>query len=122
MPEPDVTPRRFPRLNVLGNIIGEVSLLHDVAVLDLSEAGACLEHAGRFTLGATCFLRLPAPEGELVLKARVVHSAASRTVPGMAGEPTLLFQSGVEFVGLTSESLLALRQLVARLREGPPPA
>jgi len=39
----------------------------------------------------------------------------SRTVQGIGGEPTLLFQSGVDFVGLTSESLLALRQLLATL-------
>ncbi len=122
MPEPYATPRRFPRVHVLGNVTGEISLQHDVALLDLSEGGARLEHAGRFALNAICFLRLPGPEGEIVVKAKVIHSAVSRTVPGMAGEPTLLFHSGVEFVGLRSDVLLALRQLVARLREGPPPA
>ncbi len=122
MPEPYATPRRFPRVKLLGNVTGEVSFLQDVTLLDLSEGGARLEHAGRFALGAVCFLRLPAPEGEVVVKARVIHSTVSRKVPVPAGEPTLLFHSGVEFVGLTSDALLALRQLVARLREGPPSA
>lgn len=114
--------RRFPRVQVLGNVPGEVSFLHEVTLLDLSEGGARLEHAGRFALGAICFLRLPDPEGELVLKARVIHSAASRTLPGPGEEPTLLFQSGVEFVGLTSETLLGVRQLVTRQRESEAPA
>lgn len=119
MPEPYATPRRFPRVKMLGNVTGEVSLLHDVTLLDLSEGGARLEHAGRFALNAICFLRLPAAEGELVLKARIVHSMVSRTVSGSAGEPTLLYHSGVEFVGLTSHALLALRQLLASLGEAP---
>ncbi len=122
MSEPYATPRRFPRVKLLGNVTGAVSFLQDVTLLDLSEGGARLEHAGRFALGAVCFLRLPAPAGELVVKARVIHSTVSRKVPVPAGEPTLLFHSGVEFVGLRSDALLALRQLVARLREGPPPA
>ena len=120
MPEPYATSRRFPRVKVLGNVTGEASFLQDVTLLDLSEGGARLEHAGRFALNAICFLRLPAPEGELVLKARVLHSAVSRTVPGP--EPTLLFQSGVEFLGLTPEKLLALRKLLADVGGGSPPS
>lgn len=118
MPDPYAIPRRFPRVKVLGNVTGEVSLLHDVTLLDLGEGGARLEHAGRFALNAICFLRLPAPEGELLLKARVVHSAVSRTAPGPGEETILFYQSGVEFVGLTSDALLALRQLLAELRPG----
>lgn len=109
-------------MKVLGNVTGEVSLLHDIILLDLSEGGARLEHAGRFTLGAVCFLRLPGPEGELVLKARVLHSAVSWTVSGTPEESTLLYQSGIEFIGLTSDSLLALRQLLATLGAAPPAA
>ena len=40
MPEPYATPRRFPRVKVLGNVTGEVSFLQDVTLLDLSEGGA----------------------------------------------------------------------------------
>ncbi len=122
MVEPYATPRRFPRVKLLGNVTGEVSLLHDITLLDLGEGGARLEHAGRFALNAICFLRLPAPEGELVLKARIVHSAVSRTVPGPGEGTTLLYQSGIQFVGLTSEKLLALRKLLADLGGGPPPS
>lgn len=121
MAEPYATPRRFPRVKMLGNVTGEVSFLQDVTLLDLSEGGARLEHAGRFALNAICFLRVPVPEGDL-LKAWVVHSAVSRTVPGTGGEPTLLFQSGVEFVGLTLATLLPLRQFLASVDRPPGPA
>ncbi|MGH7364270.1 MAG: PilZ domain-containing protein [Candidatus Methylomirabilales bacterium] len=106
-------PRRFPRVKVLGIVTGEVSFLQDVTLLDLSEGGARLEHAGRFALHAICFLRLPGPEGELVLKARGVPSAVSRTGSGEGA--TLLYQSGIEFFALTSETLAALRKLLADL-------
>ncbi len=122
MPEPYATPRRFPRVKLLGNVTGEVSLLHDVTLLDFSEGGARLEHAGRFALNALCFLRLPAPQGELLLKARVVHSAVSRTAPGPGKETILFYQSGVEFVGLTSDALLALRKLLADVGGGSSPS
>lgn len=105
---------------MLGNVTGEVSFLDDITLLDLSEGGARLEGAHRFALNPVCSLRLPASERELVLEARMIHSAVSRTVAGIGGKPTLLFQSGVEFVGLTLETLLALRQLLAGLRERPP--
>jgi hypothetical protein len=39
MPEPHATPRRFPRVKLLGNVTGEVSFLQDVTLLDLSEGG-----------------------------------------------------------------------------------
>ena len=92
-----------------------VSFLQDVTLLDLSDGGARLKHAGRFALHAICFLRLPGPEGELVLKARVLHSALSRTVSGSGEGATLLYQSGIEFLALTSETLAALRKLLADL-------
>ena len=61
MPEPSATPRRFPRVKVLGNVTGEVSFLQDVIFLDLSEGGARLEHAGRSpcTPSASCACRAP---------------------------------------------------------------
>lgn len=68
-------------------------------------------------LHAICILRLPGPEGELVLKARGVPSALSRTGSGEGA--TLLYQSGIEFLALTSETLAALRQLLADLAETP---
>ena len=120
MPDPYATPRRFPRVKILGNVTGKAFLQEDVTLLDLSEGGALLEHAGRFRLGSICFLRLPGPEGEVLLKGRVVHSAASRTVPDMAGELTLLYHSGVEFVRLTAEALAALRQILVSVGEVPP--
>ena len=52
MGEPYASARRFSRVKVRGNVTGEVSLLHDVTLLDLSEGGARLEHARHFSLRA----------------------------------------------------------------------
>lgn len=51
------------------------------------------------------------------LKAPVHHPTVTRTLPRTAEGPTLLYQSGIEFPGLTSETLAALRQLLADLGE-----
>ena len=54
MGEPYAAACRFSRVKVLGTVPGEVSLLQDLTLLDLSEGGARLEHAGRFALHAIC--------------------------------------------------------------------
>lgn len=109
--------RRFPRVKVLGKVTVKISL-QEIALLDLSEAGARLEHAGRFPGKTICSLHLPSPEGEIPLTCRVVHSAVSRTVLSPDGERTVLYQSGVEFLGLNEETLPALRQFLGGLGTG----
>ena len=116
------TPRRFPRVNILGGLSGTISVHQEVGLVDLSQAGARLEHIGRFRLGSVCFLRLPGPKGEILLKARVVYSAVTRTTPGQGDEPALLYQSGVEFLDLSPEAVAALRQILATLGSPAPPA
>lgn len=61
MREPHAIPRRFPRVKILGNVTGEVSLLHDVTLLDLGEGGARLERAAGSpsTPSASCASRPP---------------------------------------------------------------
>lgn len=117
-----VAPRRFPRINVLGGLSGTVSVQQDVALIDLSEGGARLEHAGRFRLGSICFLGLPGPGGEILLKARVVHSGVSRTTSSPGDEPALLYWSGVQFLDMSPEAIEAIRQILATFGKAQPPA
>lgn len=117
MREPSPGRRRFPRVKVLGKVTVKISL-QEIGLLDLSEVGARLEHPGRLPLKGICLLHLPSPQGELPLTCRVVHSAVSQTVSGPDGEPTVLYQSGVEFLGLNEETLPALRHLLETLRAG----
>ena len=74
-----------------------------------------MEHAGRFRLGSICFLRLPGPGGEILLKARVVHSGVTRTTSSPGDEPALLYRSGVEFLEINPEAIEAIRQILAAL-------
>lgn len=121
MVEPYATPRRFPRVSVLGGLSGTI-VQQEVALVDLSEGGASFEHAGRFRLGSLCFLRLPSPMGEILLKACVVHSGVVRTTSGEGDEPTLFYRSGVEFRDLTPEAVEAIRQIIAAFSNPPRPA
>lgn len=121
MVEPYATPRRFPRVNVLGGRSGSVSVQQEIALLDLSEGGASLEHAGRFRIGSICFLRLPGPRGEILLKARVVHSAVTRTTSGQGEETAVLYRSGVEFLDMSPQAIEAIRQMLATLADPQPP-
>lgn len=121
MSKPSVGRRRFPRVKVLGKVTAKISL-QEIPLLDLSEGGARLEHAWRFPLKTIYTLHLPSPQGELALTCRVVHSAVSRTVLSSDGERTVLYKSGVEFLGLDQETLPALRQCLERLKTGPDPS
>lgn len=118
MPESAAGRRRFPRVRVLGKVTVKISL-QEIALLDLSEGGARLEHVGRAPRKAIWSVYLPSPHGELPLACRVVHSAVSRTVLDPDGERTVLYQSGVEFIGLTEETRPILRQLLEGLSTGP---
>lgn len=121
MREPSPGRRRFPRVRVLGKVTVKISL-QEISLLDLSEAGARLEHPGRFPGQTICSLHLPSPHGDIPLTCRVVHSAVSRTVLSPDGERTVLYKSGVEFLGLNEETLPALRQFLEILRTGSDPS
>jgi hypothetical protein len=78
-------------------------------ILDLSSLGARLEHGEPLRQGWRYILAVPLREGAFPvhLPLRVVWSRAERTEQRQ-GKAELIYQSGVEFQGLTAEDQQAL--------------
>jgi hypothetical protein len=91
--------RRYPRWMVGGQIAARITPIHDAALIDLSPAGALIEHLNRVQPGATLFLSLSFAKKKMGLKCRVVRSAAHRSQVGSSGERDLIYRSGLEFMG-----------------------
>ena len=101
--------RRVERTKLSRVVTGHLDCRFDATLLDLSIFGARLEHREALRSGWRYVLSLPVSEGALplylpvhVIWSRVQHAARGR------GQTGLLYQSGVEFRGLSPETEQAL--------------
>jgi len=111
--------RRHARLTLSEPLLDQVTSSHDVAILDLSMGGARVEHSMMLRPGSTCHLRLPLKMRNVMVICAVVWSkAVGLADPNQGGG--ILYQSGLEFSRLTTETQ-ALLQAFFDERGTPPP-
>jgi hypothetical protein len=89
--------------------------LREVRLLDLSPAGAQIEHLDLFRLGASCALDLPPPCGALSLPAEVVWCAVVGRKRKLGGDSHLVARSGLRFTTLTTAQRAALAESLRHL-------
>jgi hypothetical protein len=111
--------RRYARLTLSQPLVDQVTASHDVAILDLSMAGARVEHTMVLRPGGTCHLRLPIRARSVMVVCNVVWSkAVGRAEANQGGG--LLYQSGLEFVRLTTETQAILTAFLEEHGTPPP--
>ena len=89
--------------------------LRGVHLLDLSLAGAQIEHLGVFRLGAPCTLDLPPPCEAVSLAAQVVWCTVIGRKRTLGGESHLVARSGLRFTTLTGAQHAALTNSLKHL-------
>jgi|MudIll2142460700_1097286.scaffolds.fasta_scaffold209626_2 hypothetical protein len=89
--------------------------LREVRLLDLSPAGAQIEHLDLFRLGASCALDLPPPCGALSLPAQVVWCTVVGRKRKLGGDSHLVARSGLRFTTLTAVQRAALADSLRHL-------
>jgi hypothetical protein len=91
----------------------------EVRLLDLSRAGARIEHLDLLRPGAACPLELPPPFASLTVPAKVVwcNVIGRKRRPG--GESRLVSRSGLRFAKLTGAQDAALAWLLGPQRQSP---
>ena len=100
--------RRVARV-VASRYLGVVELkLREVHLLDLSPAGARIEHPDPVREGAVCFVDLPPALGKVWLTGRVEWTRLYKGKQTVEGETRVYYQSGLAFVGITPEQRTAL--------------
>ena len=108
--------RRAARLFV-PRALGAVELeLRQVHLLDLSPAGARIEHEQLLHEGLVCFVDLPRALGRLRLTGRVVWTRLHATEQTFEGERRAHYESGIAFTGPTAEQQAALADALATLQ------
>ncbi len=109
--------RRVARVVVPWHLSERVFATLGVRLLDLSIAGARIEHPDLLSQGTICTLDLPPPLGPLHLSARVVWSMAIGDERPPQGGRRLRYQSGLAFTDVTAEQQAILASLLQQLTQ-----
>ena len=113
--------RIAPRLPLPERLAAWVRGLRAVHLLDLSLAGAQIEHRGVFRPGAPCALDLPPHWGALSLPAQVVWCTVIERTRLPARESHLVARSGLRFTRLTGAEHATLAACLQCLATAPHP-
>ncbi len=95
--------------------------LRAVHLLDLSLAGAQIEHLGVFRPGAPCALDLPPRCGSLSLPAQVVWCTVIERTHPAGRDSYLVARSGLRFTTLTGAQHATLAECLQHLATAPRP-
>ncbi len=118
-PFPDRSERRHVARLFVPRYLRSVELeMRETILLDLSPAGARIEHRERLHQGFGCFVDLPRAFGRLRLSGRVVWTRHHRAEQTPEGERQDYYQSGVAFTNMTPAQQSELSAAVASLRDG----
>jgi hypothetical protein len=108
--------RHSARLLIPSQFRGHGGQLQSARLLDLSSAGARVEHPAPLRAGLLCVVDLPPALGRGSLSGRVVWSKLHHTEHNLEGERRRYFQSGLAWDGLTPEQLGALTAALELLK------
>jgi c-di-GMP-binding flagellar brake protein YcgR len=103
--------RESPRIDILGRLAGEVSVLAPVIVHDISATGVLVECGFPLILGSGHDLRLHLGDDAVVVKARVVRCHIADI-----GRELVRYVAGLEFVNLPPHVGVAIARYIEHLR------
>lgn len=104
--------RESPRLDLLGTLPGEVSVLAPIAIRDISRAGVLAECAYPLLIGSAHELRLHLGSNAVVVKARVVRCEVADL-----GHDLVRYVAGLEFIDLAPHTASAIAAFIDDVRQ-----
>lgn len=107
----DAEQRGTPRVETMGKLTGEVSVLAPIVVYDISRHGAQVECAFPLILGSAHELRLHLADDSVVVRARVIHCHIADI-----GHERVRYVAGVEFIDRQPHVDAAIEAYLERLR------
>jgi hypothetical protein len=113
--------RRVARLMVPWQMTGPVLESRLGRLLDLSSIGARIECPDPLHEGLICDVDLPPALGQGRLTSMVVWTRPHKREPTFEGDTRIYYQSGLAFVGMTSEQREALAAALRILQTGESP-
>ena len=105
--------REGERLQILGDLHGEVMVFQPMAVRELSHGGAQVETAFPLHVDSLHEFRLTLGERSVVVKGRIVHCSITDI-----DQEIVLYRSGVEFVELSERFTGVIDGFIDAVRTG----
>jgi hypothetical protein len=113
MVESDDDSRDTERIEILGDLQGEVMTFQPMAIKEISRRGAQVETAFPLHLDSLHDLRLTLGERSVIVKGRVVHCSISDVDEG-----SVLYRSGLEFTEPSERVAEVIGDFVDAIRDG----
>ncbi|MFQ5960453.1 MAG: PilZ domain-containing protein [Candidatus Methylomirabilales bacterium] len=107
--------RRHRRWWVGGRLAARAVGIPKASLVDISLAGALVEHSNMMRPGTLLFLTLTLDGQEEVLKCRVIRSVGHRYEVLSTGERDLFYRTGLEFLSSSEASLEVIDKSIESL-------
>jgi len=111
-PEPD-DKRDSERIQILGELHGEVMVFEPMAIREISRGGAQIETAFRLQLDSLHELRLRLGDRSIIVKGRVVHCSISDV-----DQELVTYRSGLEFVEPSERIHSVISGFIEAIKDG----
>jgi hypothetical protein len=101
------------RIEILGELNGEVMVFQPVIIKEISPGGAQVESAFPLQLDSLHDFRLALGDRMIVIKGRVAHCSISDVE-----QETVIYRSGIEFIEPSERVFNAVREFIEAIKEG----
>jgi len=109
----DTNKRDAERIEILGELLGEVMVFQSMAIKEISRSGAQVETGFPFQLDSLHEFRMTLGERSVVVKGRVVHCSISDV-----DQEVVLYRSGIEFVEPSDSVYVVVAEFIESIRDG----
>ncbi|HXD72886.1 MAG TPA: PilZ domain-containing protein [Vicinamibacterales bacterium] len=101
------------RIEILGELNGEVMVFQPVIIKEISPGGVQVESAFPLQLDSLHDFRLALGDRMIVIKGRVAHCSISDVE-----QETVIYRSGIEFIEPSERVFNAVRDFIEAIKEG----
>src|SRR5712691_4854568 len=105
--------RDAERIQILGDLHGEVMVYQPVAIKDVSRGGAQVETTFPLQLDSLHDFRLTLGDRSVVVKGRVAHCSISDV-----DQETVLYRSGIEFIEPSDRVFAVINDFINAVQDG----
>ena len=105
--------RDTERIEILGDLLGEVMVYEPMAIKEISRGGAQIETGFPFQLDSLHDFRLTLGDRSVVVKGRVVHCSISDV-----DQELVIYRTGVEFIEPTERVYGAITDFIDAVKAG----
>ena len=107
----DTPTRKAERIEILGELSGEVMVFQPMAVTEIASAGAQIETTFALQLDSLHDFRLILGDRSVVVKGRIVHARVADVEDG-----GLVYRAGIEFVEPSEHVMQAITEFMEAVR------